>query len=413
MKNINFQELEKVLISLYGKINTIEELEKHRGTKFNIFTILGMERKEVGTHSYFIYELINPKGSHYQGSKYLEIFIKKVLELPDFDLKNVKVGRETLIPSGRSIDFTIENDTHYIAIEMKIDAKDQNKQLYDYHKFAKKQNKIPKVYYLSLDGKDASDSSTFGENNVDYEKISFENHILDFIECSLEKSVELSVIRESLIQYKHLIKKITNQSSQEIQMEIVQIVDNPKIAQAATEMSKNLKYVWALKEVEFWKELAQKLNVELERKKLNHKGWSEVLFHEVFCNENDEVIESNEAIAHEIASLRKTNDISFFIEKKELQFQIYMRRDDSLSFQIYGLSNDKINTIDEETGISSKNGNDARWINSKHKISFSIEYDEPAYDIFNHEKLKTIVDNVCEETIYYIQMIEEKCNYLL
>ena len=43
-ENIDFTELEKILIKLYGKIEIIEELQKHRGDKFNIFSILKMER---------------------------------------------------------------------------------------------------------------------------------------------------------------------------------------------------------------------------------------------------------------------------------------------------------------------------------------------------------------------------------
>lgn len=132
-KNIDFKELENALITLYGKIELIEELQKHRGDKFNIFSILKMERLEVKTHSPFLYEFINPNGTHYQDDKYLRIFINEVLKIEDFNFENVKVGRETLIEANRRIDFTIENDDYYIAIEMKIDAKDQDKQLLLHH----------------------------------------------------------------------------------------------------------------------------------------------------------------------------------------------------------------------------------------------------------------------------------------
>ena len=215
-KNIDFKELEKALIKLYGKIEIIEELQKHRGDKFNIFSILRMERLEVNTHSAFLYELINPNGTHYQGDKYLRIFIAKVLEIEDFDFENVKVGRETFTNTSRRIDFTIENKDYYIAIEMKIDATDQDNQLIDYFEYTKKQNKkFIKVYYLTLDGRDASERSLKG-NKMDYKKISFQFHILNFIEKSIEKSANLAIIRESLIQYKNLILKITNQPTNEI-----------------------------------------------------------------------------------------------------------------------------------------------------------------------------------------------------
>ena len=56
-----------------------------------------MEWLEVDTHSAFIYELINPNGTHFQGNKYFEIFIEEVLNIKDFDFNNVKFGREILI----------------------------------------------------------------------------------------------------------------------------------------------------------------------------------------------------------------------------------------------------------------------------------------------------------------------------
>lgn len=267
-ENIDFKKLENALTKLYGKIELIEELQKHRGDKFNIFSILKMERLEVKTHSAFLYELINPKGTHYQDDKYLRIFIDKVLKIEDFDFEKVKVGRETFTNSSRRIDFTIENKDYYIAIEMKIDATDQDNQLSDYFEYAKKQDKeFTKVYYLSLDGKDASEKSLKNKEIIDYEKISFQFDILNFIEKSIEKSANLPIIRESLIQYKNLILNITNQTTQEIQMEIIEIVKNPEMAEAATKMAKGLAKVWAEREYLFWNRLEDKVFDYIKDKK--------------------------------------------------------------------------------------------------------------------------------------------------
>lgn len=405
---LNFKKLEKRLITLYGKINTIEAIEKHRGTKFNIFRILGMERREVNTHSYFIYELINPEGTHFQGNKYLKIFIETVLNIKDFDFDGVKVGRETFTNTNRRIDFTIENNTYYIAIEMKIDAGDQNEQLSDYHKHAKNQNKEVKVYYLTLDGREASEKSLCGIKEC--KLISFSNHLIDFLEISIEKSANLPIIRESLIQYKYLIEKITNQSTEEVKMEVVKIIDSPEMAQAANEMSKSLSYVWALKEVRFWKTLANKLDNYLEENQYRKVGWDEVSYSKHFYNEKNELIESNDEIAKNIASLNKRDDVGIFLEKENFLLYIYARRDDYLSFQIEGLTSDKIDILGQEIGISKKNGNKARWINSKHEISFSTTLDNPTYDIFNDKKLEDTVENIFQETISYFEKIVKALN---
>lgn len=47
---------------------------KNKGELFNTFSILKMETAENKTHSNFIAELLNPKGSHLKGSIFLERF---------------------------------------------------------------------------------------------------------------------------------------------------------------------------------------------------------------------------------------------------------------------------------------------------------------------------------------------------
>ena len=60
---------------------------------FNIFSILRNEPDEVNLHSQFLAELLNPKGSHNQGTILLEAFLKQV-DLPNFKPKKVYVNKE-------------------------------------------------------------------------------------------------------------------------------------------------------------------------------------------------------------------------------------------------------------------------------------------------------------------------------
>ena len=362
-KNIDFRKLENALIKLYGKIEIIEELQKHRGDEFNIFSILKMEKLEVNTHSSFLYELINPNGTHYQGDKYLRIFIDKVLEIDDFDFENVKVERETFTNTSRRIDFTIENKDYYIAIEMKIDATDQDNQLSDYFEYAKKQNKsFSKVYYLTLNGRDASDKSFKNQKIIDYEKISFQFHILNFIEKCIEKSVSLPIIRESLIQYKNLILKITNQTSKELQMESIKFINSPEMARSATIMSKNLSYAWAKREVLFWRLLSSKLEEYLE----NKKNWQ--LKQDIFYDENENIILSDDEIIRWISEdLGKNDAKGVYIQKKDFCFYIYSFNGYILEYRIE--ENQDINSISERIGIN-KNFKGIKFKESKYKLNF-------------------------------------------
>ena len=394
----DFKELEKALITLSGKIELIEELGKHKGDKFNIFSILKMERLEVHTHSAFIYELINPNGTHFQDNKYLEIFIAEVLNIKDFDYKNVKVGRETLTDTSRRIDFTIENKDCYIAIEMKIDATDQENQLSDYYKYSIKQNKeFSKVYYLTLDGRDST------ENNFkEYEKISFQSNMLNFIDKSIEKSANLPIIRESLVQYKNLILKITKQTTEELQMESLKFINNPEMAKSATIMSKNLAYAWAERELLFWEKLEDKLRVYIEYK----NGWK-ILQDKIFSNDyNENKNDSKEDVINKIVNIRNRGSefVHFDFKKNDFYFRIYAYSSCNFSYLIFFENQKDISSISKKIGFKNRDGK-LRYLRSNIKLNFSKDYDEPTYDIFDDKKLDEIVENIYNEIKSYMNIL--------
>ncbi|HEH9431069.1 TPA: PD-(D/E)XK nuclease family protein, partial [Aeromonas sobria] len=57
-------QIESLLDNVHSKIVEHEMASVQNGVNFNLFSILNIERDEVGTHSRFIYELLNPKGAH-------------------------------------------------------------------------------------------------------------------------------------------------------------------------------------------------------------------------------------------------------------------------------------------------------------------------------------------------------------
>ena len=96
--------------------------------RFNIFTILRNRDEEVGLHSRFLFELLNPKGSHNKQDEFLKLWLD-VLEITDFSLDNVLARRER-----GSIDILLTNrNRQAIIIENKIWAEDQLNQLERYH----------------------------------------------------------------------------------------------------------------------------------------------------------------------------------------------------------------------------------------------------------------------------------------
>lgn len=229
-----------------------EIINQKTGGYFNIFDITSIATDEVRICR-VIYELINPKGSHYQGYTYLKLFIENVLGMKfnNSEYKKANVHREYVISSGRRIDLVIEIDDKIIPIEVKIYAGDQQKQCYDYYGFAKNSN----VYYLTLSGVCPSKESANGltpiyEDSkiiVGYEEvtqISFENDIISWLsKCvSHSETIKIAPIREVILQFMGVIRKMTNLLVEEKEDEIVSVISSSRDNfKSAIEIEKSLK----------------------------------------------------------------------------------------------------------------------------------------------------------------------------
>ncbi|MGF7058642.1 PD-(D/E)XK nuclease family protein [Brassicibacter mesophilus] len=294
---INYQSLLSQINTIIEKYNTVQ---KETGGFFNIFSILNMERLEVQTHSAFIFELLNPEGSHNQGIEYLKIFINDILEIDDFDFTTVKVERERSIGSLGRIDLVIENKDNIFIIEIKIDAGDQRNQLKRYNEYALKTGKQYYIYYLTLIGVEASEFSV-GDSDIVYQCISFKHHIIEWInECICSgRTPLLPIIRETLNQYSKLIEKITNTVDEGLKMEIKELLLRGNNLEIAEQLAQVIPYAKAELEYNFWMELHKNFTPQIEA--LGYK-----FIDDGFFKDNNEDIE-------EIVSARskKSGDIYF------------------------------------------------------------------------------------------------------
>lgn len=224
-----------------------ELINQKTGGYFNIFEITNISTDEIAICR-VLYELLSPNGSHYQGNIYLKLFIKNVLQLnlTDQELLTAKVHREYIIDYGRRIDIVIETDQRFIPIEVKIYAKDQENQCYNYYKKAINS----KVYYLTRFGESPSESSagklTHTENGyLEIINISFSNDILKWLNKCLEykETIVIAPIREIILQFSSIIHKFTNKIEDDKDMEIQKVLmassENMSIG---LEVEKSLKY---------------------------------------------------------------------------------------------------------------------------------------------------------------------------
>ena len=137
----------------------------------NILYMLGVHYNEVITCR-LIKAIIEPNGFHGLGDEPLLMFFKMVLGKDNIkELKNAEIILEEPITDNRRVDIAIYNDGCVYPIEVKIWAKDQNNQLYDYYNYydSQKENcKIDKIYYLTPNGHPPSKAS---RNDLPDEKI--------------------------------------------------------------------------------------------------------------------------------------------------------------------------------------------------------------------------------------------------
>lgn len=226
----------KLLEHLQGVIKFESERKKITAEDFNIFNILGISHLEVPTHSRFISNLLDPCGSHYQGSIFLELFLKKI-GIEGFDYANAYIEIEKSENKYGRFDIFITDDKNWtIIIENKIHAESQEEQLGRYIKYLKEisKTKNKKLLYLTLANEFDNDSHCnedyspgieISQKEIDflesqevktvediglYKHITYSNDILDWLIDSQKEAVSLPRIREVIEQYIQIIRELTN-----------------------------------------------------------------------------------------------------------------------------------------------------------------------------------------------------------
>lgn len=231
-------DLRHLLLEIQHNVDTQRQIREERyshGECFNIFNVLGLSTNETRTHSAFIAELLNPKGSHGCGYEFLHGFIELFVDdtFSKEELNNAQVDIEKNIGNknryetkGGRIDIMITIGKLLVIIENKIYAPDQPKQLLRYSNYAKscigiRQISNYKLFYLTLYGEEASEISTCNKikPGIDYSCISYATDLLQWIDYCRIKAKDKPLVRETLIQYSNLIKELTNQHMETLQKE--------------------------------------------------------------------------------------------------------------------------------------------------------------------------------------------------
>lgn len=270
--------LQQLLNATFYIARKYEKQAQLSGENFNIFRILNLTTNEVRTHSAFIGELLNPKGSHGQNDSFLRHFLKTV-GIVGFDTSDAEVEIEKFtgyinweVTEGGYLDIIITNKkSQCIIIENKIYAGDQLNQLQRYHNYGK--NMFPAqchLFYLTLDGRSAS-ADTCGTlvENEHFNTLSYQKDIIKWLELCLESATYRPLVYNTIQQYVYLIKHLTNQTTDKVMEKEVaeEMLQNGATIQAAYLIRNSVDKMEALlvnKLKEQLREVAKKLNLRYD-----------------------------------------------------------------------------------------------------------------------------------------------------
>lgn len=235
---ISLSTYRKLLRDTNRVVRHQKELAKLKGEGFNVFSILNMENSENKTHSAFLGELLNPKGSHNFGNVFLKKFLKQIGIKEHIDLATAQVKLEYYLGKrndkdavgGRVDIYIIDGRGHTFCLENKLYAGDQKAQIARYCNYNSDKNK---VFYLNLDGGMPDKQSIQNKKkDKDFTIISYEYDIVTWLDKCIKEAVNAPILRETIKQYSILIKKLTNQlTDQDMKKEVEEIIlENYKAA---------------------------------------------------------------------------------------------------------------------------------------------------------------------------------------
>ncbi len=200
----------------------MRRLRSHPGTEtargFNVFRILGVEENEDCTHTPVLANLLDPQGSHGQGTMFLDAFIRRCQRKKGF----ISPGRKArsalwFVETQRftqlgTIDLVVSAPGlgYIIVVENKVYAGEQRDQLDRYHRWLQVQrHKYPRqmLVFLTPSGQK---SATAGQAKC--VRLSYHRDIAEMLDSTVSK-IGSPRVRELVRQYCEVARGLSTQEN--------------------------------------------------------------------------------------------------------------------------------------------------------------------------------------------------------
>ncbi len=382
-------------------INQINETTAKHGlnkyNQFNVFRTMFKMTEEKHLHSRFIAFLLNPKGTHGLGTKFLELFLEE-LEMPNFSIDGV-----TVVPDENNkseldnIDILIRN-THNeaIIIENKIFAGDSNKLDLEfektgnadpnrfqlpryYNKATAKRLKVAYILYLTIDGKLPSFHDKFPQSVKDL-LIRKEHlkHIQQWLTRCISELVDDSDLKRAIVQYKQASLEFLND---------IQLAEDLKTITAAN-LDEGYNF-WVNKEIEGVN------HAELVLAQFIHVKWHTV--HDFFSNLRER-IESTFGV--EVFEIENKQITALTHSDIKTRISLVFQKNDVLYYVCNDRGGFSIGIVKE-----SKCDEDYQKILDKGYANFDFS-DKQVFDLINPSSSNDLIDKIVLECQAFVHKQE-------
>ena len=360
----------EVLLENIEEIKQKHDAVNQREAKgFNVFSLLLKAGDEVNLHTKFIYDLLNPEGSHHQGTLFLDLFLAE-LEL--------EVASASLVAFREKyhIDILLKSSTNAILIENKIYTHDHSSQLSRYVKKVKRQGYKKKqitLIYLTLFGHAPTEKKMQKSVII----MSYRNNIVNWLRACISETENIPILRETLKQYLNLVKELTHQSTEKgFMLDTKKFLLKENNLQKVIELEESIVEAKIEVQREFWHTLLAKL--------IPHYAFS-------FYNLNKD------------SSLKNSVRRYYELQKNAKDYGIKCQIDENLYFFVelrksiyYGFEFIDENLIEEEQTKALRELN-INWNEMTRSICWKYPEKRLNFHAFNHQNIFDLLDDELKE----------------
>jgi hypothetical protein len=380
--------IEVLLEQIHDVKAKYNKLNQQYAIGFNIFSILLKSNDEVNLHSKFIYELLNPQGSHQQGRLFLDLFLEQL---------GIELNETTAIEAFRekdNLDILLQTSDDAIIIENKVDTQDHSFQLSRYWESVQSQGYRESnihLIYLTLWGEKPLESDMQDKVLA----ISYRKEIVLWLENAIEKVAHIAVLKETLEQYLSLIQVLTKQMKQDsLDMELKELLLKEDNLQQVIALESIITEVKIEVQLEFWQTLLANLfpHYAFGFYNLNNdKGLEESIrrYYELQKNGKDYGIQ-----------YQVDNNLYFFVElRNNLYYGFYFEDEAKIQEEQQGyLENLGIEWYEQSNGVY--------WKYPKKRLDFKTFNHQNVFDLLKNETKAMDIENLSSEIISLIQGYE-------